>query len=149
MLLRAADIARLVAGELAGDPDVVVTGVAGIREAGPSDATFLSSPRYHAALTTTRAAVVIVGRDIVLNTNRTVIRVDDPVAAFNRLVRQFAPPPPPILPGIDPHAVVAATATLGRDVTIQAHAVVADEAVIGDRCVIGAGCYIGHGVRLG
>lgn len=149
MALRAADIARLVGGELAGDPDAVVSGVAGIREAGPGDVTFLSSPKYRAALANTRAAVIIAGRDVPVNIERTVIRVDDPVAAFTTVVQHFMPPPLTVTPGVDPRAVIAPSATLGSGVTVQAHAVIEDGATVGDRCVIGAGCYIGHGTRIG
>jgi len=154
--LTARDIAQLVHGELTGNPDQIVTGVAGIREAQPGDLAFLASPRYCSALKTTKAAAVILARDAKIETGSDIgasgpvlIRVDDPVAAFTQVVQRFMPPPVRFAPGIHPTAVIAPDAKLGKDVSIQPHAVIEAGAVIGDRTVIGANNYIGHGCVIG
>lgn len=51
--------------------------------------------------------------------------------------------------GIDPAAVVAATARLGAEVSIGAGAVIGEGASIGSRSSIGAGAVIGEGVVIG
>ena len=149
MQLTARDIARLVEGELAGNPEQLVTGLAGIREARPGDVSFLASPKYQAAVKTTHASVLIIARDIEVPFHGTLIRVDNPSEAFAKLVSQVAPRPVRFKPGIHPTAVVAPTAKLGQGVSIQPYAVIEDRAVIGDRTVVGAGGYIGHECRLG
>lgn len=149
MHLTARDIAQLVSGELIGNPDEPVTGVAGIREAQPGDVAFIASPKYFSTLKTTQAAVVLVTRDAKVEFTRTLIRVDNPVQAFTQVVLRVMPPPVKFGPGVHPTAVVAPTAKLGKDVSIQPHVVIEDGAVIGDRAVIGAGTYIGHGCTLG
>jgi UDP-3-O-[3-hydroxymyristoyl] glucosamine N-acyltransferase len=152
----ARQIADLCGGQLTGNPDEPVTGVAGIREARPGELTFVASPKYLSALKTTRATVVIVARDAKIDrgsdpgaTRPTLIRVDHPVPAFMQVVQRLAPPPVGFPPGIHPTAVIAPAARLGTDVSIQPHAVIEDGAVIGDRTIIGAGSYIGHGCVLG
>jgi UDP-3-O-[3-hydroxymyristoyl] glucosamine N-acyltransferase len=145
----ARDIARIVGGELSGDPEQMVTGLAGIREAAPGDVTFLASPKYQAAVKTTRASVLIVAGDLDVSFNGTVIRVGNPAEAFARLVEQVAPPPVTYQPGIHPSAVIASSAELGKKVSIQPHVVIEEGAVIGDRTVIGAGSYVGSECRLG
>jgi len=154
--LRAREIAALVGGQLTGNPDELVAGVAGIREARPGDLTFVGSPKYLSAVATTQAAVVILARDAKVESGSgfpaatpTLIRVDNPVAAFTAVVQRLMPPPVKFAPGIHPTAVIAPNAQLGRDVSIQPHAVIEAGAVIGDRTVIGAGTYIGRGCRLG
>jgi UDP-3-O-[3-hydroxymyristoyl] glucosamine N-acyltransferase len=147
--LRARAIAELVGGQLAGNPDELVTGVAGIREAQPGDLTFVANPKYFSAVATTQAAVVILSLQAKVETTRTLIRVADPVAAFTAVVQGVMPPPVKFAPGIHATAVIAADAKLGRDVSIQPHAVIEAGAVIGDRTVIGAGTYVGHGCRIG
>jgi len=147
--LTARDIAQLVGGELIGDPDQTVTGVAGIREAQPGDLAFIASPKYYSALKTTQAAVVIVARAAKVEFNRVLIRVDNPVAAFTQVVLRVMPPPVKFAPGVHPTAVIAPDASLGKDVSIQPHAVIESGSVIGDRTVVGAGTYIGHGCRVG
>ncbi len=149
MHLTARDIAELVGGELAGKPDQPVTGVAGVREAQLGDLAFIASPKYFSALKTTQAAVVIVAHDAKVEFVRTLIRVDNPVQAFTKVVLRVMPPPVKYTPGIHPTAVIASTAKLGKDVSIQPHVVIADDAVIGDRTVIGAGTFIGIGCTLG
>ncbi len=139
----------MVRGELSGDPGQVVTGLAGLREATPSDVSFLASPKYQAAVKSTHARVLIVARDLPVDFDGAIIRVDNPSEAFAELVRQVAPPPVKFPPGVHLTAVVASTARLGKDVSIQAHAVIEDRVVIGDRTVVGAGSYIGHESRLG
>jgi UDP-3-O-[3-hydroxymyristoyl] glucosamine N-acyltransferase len=150
--LTARDIAGIVGGEIAGNPDVLCTGVAGIKEARPGDVTFIASPKYAAALKTTRATVIIFPKAMAAAAESlpaTRVLVDNPLPAFAALVQKVAPPPVTFSPGIHPSAVIDPTAQLGRDVNIQAHVVIEAGAVVGERCVIGAGSYIGHGCRLG
>jgi len=79
----------------------------------------------------------------------TLISVENPGKAFEQFVARVVPPPVRFAPGIHPSAVIAATAKLGRDVSIQPHVVIEDGASIGDRTVIGAGSYIGHESKIG
>jgi len=129
--LSARDIADLVGGQLTGNPDEVVAGVAGIRDAQPGDISFVAHPKYFPAAQTTHASVILVPPDAVLETTRTLIRVANPSAAFTKVVAHIVPPPIKFVPGIHPTAVVEA------------------DVVIGERTHIGAGCYIGQGCRIG
>jgi UDP-3-O-[3-hydroxymyristoyl] glucosamine N-acyltransferase len=147
--LTARDIARIVQGELSGNPDEPVTGVAGIKEARPGDVTFVANARYLPALKTTHASVVLVAKNNRLDSTRTLVYVDNPSLAFTKVVEHTAPDPIGQQPGIHPSACVAAAAKLGRNVTIQPYAVVEEGASIGERSVIGAGSYIGHETRIG
>jgi len=139
----------MVGGALTGDPEQLVTGLAGIREAVPGDISFVASPKYQSAVKTTFASVLIVGQDIDVAFGGTLIRVGNPSEAFAKLAEQVGPHPVSYTPGVHPTAIIGPTARLGKDVSIQPHAVVEDGVVIGDRTVIGAGSYIGHESRLG
>lgn len=149
MQLTARDIARLVDGELSGNPDEPVTGVAGIKEAQPGDCTFVANAKYLAALKTTRASVVIVSRKDAVDDGHTIVRVDNPSLAFVKVVEQTAPPPIRREPGVHAGAHVAAGVKFGKNVSIQATAVIEPGVVIGDRTVIGAGSYVGHESHIG
>ena len=143
----------MTGGTLAGNPDTEVTGVAGIKEARASDATFLGSPKYAGALKTTNAAVILLTQaladSVAGSTAATLVIVENPMAAFARLVEKITPSPVQFAPGIHPSAVIAPTAQLGANVSIQPQAVIEAGAVIGDRTVIGAGNFIGTGSRVG
>jgi UDP-3-O-[3-hydroxymyristoyl] glucosamine N-acyltransferase len=139
----------MVGGELAGDPERLVTGLAGIREAVPGDVSFLASPKYQAAVKMTGASVLIVATDLDITFGGTLVRVNDPSEAFAKLVSQVAPRPVSFKPGVHSTAVIAPTARLGKDVSVQPCAVIEDGVVIGDRTIIGAGSYVGHECRVG
>ena len=153
MQLTAREIAAVVGGKLVGNPEVPVTGVAGIKEARPCDATFVGSPKYAAALKTTHAAVILLTQtladSVVGQLTATLVVVENPMAAFARLVEKITPPPVRFAPGIHPTAVIAATVKLGAGVSVQPHAVIEADVSIGDRSVIGAGNFIGPGWRIG
>ena len=133
--------------------DVLVTGVAGIKEARPGEATFVGSPKYATALRTTRAAVILLTQSladtVVGQIAATLVVVENPMAAFARLVEKVTPPPVRFEPGIHPTAIIAPTARLGAGISVQPYAVIEADVVIGDRTVIGAGNFIGPGSRIG
>jgi UDP-3-O-[3-hydroxymyristoyl] glucosamine N-acyltransferase len=147
--LTAREIAQLVGGQLAGNPDVVVTGCAGVREARPGEVTFVGHPKYLAMAKKSLASVIIIDNASQLSVNCALVRVGNPQQAFVKVVQHFMPPPVPYPPGIHPTAVVSPGATVGRDACIQAHVIIEDGAMIGDRCVIGAGSFIGQRCRIG
>jgi len=147
--LTARDIAGTVGGKLSGNPDEIVTGVAGIKEAQPGDLTFVGSPKYFSALKTTRASVVILASNAKVASDRTLIRVDNPLRAFATAVEHIVPPPIQFKPGVHRSAAIAPTAKLGKDVSIQPFVVIEDDAVVGDRTVVGAGSYVGNESQVG
>jgi len=145
----AREISELLGGELVGDGDVVVTRLTGILSAGKGDVTFLARSAYAARARASQASVIIVGRDWKEPLPQTLIRVENPSAAFQRLTEATAPPPVKFAPGIHPTAVIAPDAILGKGISVQPYAVIEPGAVIGDDTVIGAYVYVGHEVRIG
>jgi UDP-3-O-[3-hydroxymyristoyl] glucosamine N-acyltransferase len=146
--VRLDDLAARIGGVLHGDPAVEVTGVAGLREAGPADLAFFADPRYEADAAATRAAAILVAathRPFA----RPVIEHRDPLRAFYSAAALLHPPPPSPPPGIHPTAVVGAGVRLGDGVTIGAHAVIESGAAIGERTIVSALAYVGRGVRIG
>jgi len=147
--LTAAEIAAAIGGRVDGDGTVVVRGVAGIREAGPEDASFVAGRRYLRHAADTRAAVVLVPEDWDGECPATLIRVRNPEAAFSRVAEMFAPPPIVPPPGVHPTALVAEDARLGEGVSIGPYVVVEPGARIGDRTTLMAFCYVGHESEVG
>jgi len=146
--IRLSEVARLVGGRVVGDAAVEVSGVAGLREAGPGEISFLARKDYAPLLASTRAAAVIVGRDAPACATPVVV-VDDPDAAFSRVVERFTPAPDPLSPGVHPSASVDPSAVLGAGVSVGPCAVVEGGARVGDRTVLRAGSYVGRGARIG
>ena len=147
--LSVAEIAGRLRGRVEGNPEAVITGLAGIREAEHGDLSFIANSRYVAAAAVTKATAVIVAEDWSRPCSATLIRVNNPDKAFAETAVWFASPPVIFQPGIHPTAVVAEGAKIGSNVFIGPYCVIEPDVVIGDRCVIYAGCYIGHGSLIG
>ena len=149
--LSAEKIAEIVKGKIVGDPNRIISGVSGIRDAKPTDLSFVGSKRYEKQLADTGAGIVLVCADLASASteNRTLIVCGNVDYAFSVVIALFAEEPPKWPVGIHPSAVVSPKAVIGQGVSINANAVIEDGAQIGDGTVIGAGCYIGHDAKIG
>jgi UDP-3-O-[3-hydroxymyristoyl] glucosamine N-acyltransferase len=143
-----AELARLLDARLIGDPDVEITGVAGVREAGTGDLTFLVNPRYEIYLATTRASAVLLSEPRI-GTHMAQLISPEPYFAFLAAVKIFRQERPRPAIGVHPAAVVGPGVTLGKDVSIGPCAVVEEGATLGDGAVVMAHSYVGHRARLG
>jgi UDP-3-O-[3-hydroxymyristoyl] glucosamine N-acyltransferase len=142
------ELAALLDATLLGDGEIVITGVAGIREARPGDITFLVNPRYELYLAESNASAVLVSEARAdCPTAQLVAR--EPYLAFLKCVKIFRQerPRPPV--GIHPTAVIGPNVTLGKDVSIGPYAVIEEGAVLGDGATVMAHSYVGHGAHLG
>ncbi len=146
-IMQSAELARVLGAELRGDPELEITGVAGIEEAGPGQVTFIANPRYAALARTTQAAAILVAPDFPAIPAAT-LRVKNPYLAFARAVELFYSPPA-WTPGIDPAAAVHPTAKIGARAHIGPFAVIGENATIGDDAVILPHVVIYPGVRIG
>ncbi len=142
------EIAVLVSGEVSGDGNVVITGVAGIEDARQGDITFLSNPKYAPYLERTRASAIIVGKDVPAP-GRDIIRVENPSLAFTKCVSFILPQDVKHPEGINPASSVSRSAKLGKNAAVGAFSVIEDGAVIGDNTVVYPNCYIGRNASVG
>jgi UDP-3-O-[3-hydroxymyristoyl] glucosamine N-acyltransferase len=141
------EIADLVGGKYDGERDIRVTGVAPLADAGESQLSFLSNPKYATELETSRAAVVLVADDHPGKSSR-FIRVKNPYFAMATVVaRYFAGRPAPA--GISPQASVSASAKLGRNVAVGPFTTIGDGVVIGDDALIYSNVTIEAGSVIG
>ncbi len=145
---RLKEIAKLIGGVVIGDGNTQITGICGIREAGPGHLTFIANSKYQHLLETTRASAVITSRDIP-SAPLPIIQADNPSLAFAKLASLVNPEVEQRPHGISPKAVLGKRVRLGKGAAIQAFAVIEDEVEIGDRTVIYSGCYIGRRTRIG
>ena len=140
-------LARLVNGTVAGDGEVEISSARALKEAGPGEICFLDSAKAIGELQACRAAAAVVPM-AVETAGIPLIRVEDPLLAFAAIFSHVHDLPPPEPPGIDPRAVVHATARIGADACIAPLAQIGAGTVIGDRCRIGAGVVIGRNCAL-
>jgi UDP-3-O-[3-hydroxymyristoyl] glucosamine N-acyltransferase len=141
------ELARLVGGDLEGDPALPIHGFASLESAGPTDLSFVASTRHLDAARRSAAAALIAPPALDLG-GRPAIRVAQPYAAVAGVLALFFPEPT-ILPGVHPTAHVAASAWVAPDATVSAFAVVAEDAVIEARAALHPHVYVGPECRVG
>ncbi|MDA8078908.1 MAG: UDP-3-O-(3-hydroxymyristoyl)glucosamine N-acyltransferase [Nitrospiraceae bacterium] len=141
------ELAEILGGSVIGNPEVEITGAAGIREAQPGQITFVSSPRYLKHLFQTKASCVIV-KDNVESAPAPLLKVENPQYAFARALELFYPRQAAPA-GISDKAVVSPKASLGPGVTVMPFAYIGDDAVIGEGTVIAPFVFIGERTRIG
>lgn len=141
------EIAEKVNGEIRGDADTILTGVATIEDAGQGDLTFLANPKYAHFMETTTASVIICSRETQVP-EKTLLLVDNPYLAYAKLVGLFAPPKKES-GTVDGRAILGADVHIGKNVSIYPFVFVGDNCVIGDNVTIYPFCYLGEGVTIG
>jgi len=146
--VKAKDIADTVEGELAGNPDQPVSGVAEPVDAGPEDLVFILEEGRLKEAGGARFGTVVTTLSPEKISAEAVIRVADGRLAMAKALALFQEAHLP-QPGIHPDACVESDVLLGNDLRIGAYAYVATEAAIGARTVIYPNCYIGRGARIG
>jgi UDP-3-O-[3-hydroxymyristoyl] glucosamine N-acyltransferase len=154
MSIRLGKLVERLGGQLTGDAEREVSGIAPLDAANASHVTFLSNPKLRTQATQTQAAALILSPadDVAIGPSFQGARIvaDNPYSYFARTAQLFVELYAiPVVPGVhpsasvDPSAQVAALAYVGPHVTIEAGA------VIGDQAVIDAGCFIGRGAKVG
>ena len=145
--MKLGEIARRLDCDLEGSGETEITGVRGLDEAGPTDLSFVANRKYTPKIKTTRAAALILSRELPKPQQAT-LRSDDPYTAFAQALKLFYQPPSP-KPGIHPAAVIAPTAKLGQNLSIGPYVVIEDDVEIGDDAVLKSFAMIYQGARIG
>ena len=101
-----------------GDGEREITGAAPVDAASPEDLTF-AGPKAFAAARATKAGCAIVPASFE-NTGQTVLRAENPRLAFAGAIGLLFPPPP-LVPGAHPTAVIDATAQVHSSAEIGPH----------------------------
>lgn len=148
------ELAAQIGAEVLGDGERLITGLATVHDAGPSDITFLANPTYLRFLNDTRAGAVILKPEHAEACPTAALILKDPYLGYAQISHRFDPRPEPLSPTIHPSATVADSAVISEGVSIGAHVHI-DEHVhieagvsIGAGTSIGAGCIVGAQSRL-
>lgn len=159
-------IVESLGGELVGNPQQIVSGLAPLESATPSQLSFLSNIKYQAQLATSHAACVVVApamRDAAVARGACII-TDQPYLYFARLTqlwqkqrRAHAPAEPAVHASavihptaivhpsarIGPLCVIEQGARIGADTVLKSRVTVGEDCVLGQRCIVHAGVVIG------
>lgn len=146
--MKLAEIASILNARLENGPaDTEITGVAGIKEAGPGQLTFVANPKYAAAARSTKASAVIVTEEFPA-IPAAMLRSKNPYLAFAHALELFRQAPR-YTPGVHPTAVVHPSATVGANAHIGAYVVIDQGVEIGRDAVLLPHVVIYRDVRIG
>jgi UDP-3-O-[3-hydroxymyristoyl] glucosamine N-acyltransferase len=140
-------LALLVNGELKGDPDTDILGVAGIHDVKEGEITFLSDAKLLEECARSKASCVIV-KDFIPAMDKPQIAVKNPQYAFAQLLQHFFPRPLFAM-GVSSLAFISPSAIVEKDVSIHPFAHVSDNVTIGRNTVLYPGVCIGEGTVIG
>src|SRR5438445_1723018 len=159
------EIAALTQGTLLGRPDLVITGVAGLSEAGPGDLSFVTDEAASKEAASTRALALLVPRPIDGLASAQIV-VTNPALAMAQVVEKFFVPQRPT-PGVSklvsrgndvvlgegvsiwPFVTLDDRVSIGRGTTLYSNVFVGEGSAIGEDCVIYPNVTIREGVTIG
>lgn len=141
------EIAAMIGGTVRGDEKRMVSDIQPIDEAGENDLTFVANPKYFKLLKTTRAAAILAPPGTV-EPDKNLIIVDDPYAAFGKLLTVFYPVDHgPV--GIHPDAYIEEGARVSPEATVMPRAFISRGACIEKGAVLYPGVFIGQNASVG
>lgn len=143
------EIAERLDGTLDGDGAIEITAVAGLKEAGAGDISFLANPKYASLVAATSASAVIVPNDWDRPAPCALVRVDNSDQSFALAAELFYESVPALPAGIHPTACVADSVQLAENVSVGPNCTIAEGVVIGANTVIQANCVIGYKSVIG
>jgi UDP-3-O-[3-hydroxymyristoyl] glucosamine N-acyltransferase len=143
----AGELAAYLGAEIKGDSGCELRGVAAPDGAKSTDLIYVDSPR-HAERAAKSPANCVLAEPGTQFPGKVVISVREPKLAFAKAAAWLLTPTENGF-GIHPTAIVAASAVLGRSITIGPYVVIEEKVKIGDGCVIEAFCFLGAGAQLG
>ncbi len=151
MTISALQIASIINGQIAGNPDVTVNSFGKIEEAQQGQLAFLANAKYEEYLYTTAASVIIVNESLELKqaVSATLIKVADAYTAFATLLSKYQEIQKQQLKGIQQPAYIDSTAKMGENVFIGAFAYLSENVSLGNNVKIYPHVFIGDNVRVG
>ena len=135
-------IASIVSGQLFGDAEKRILGVAPFETVNPDQITFAAGSKFLKKMDGINAGAIIVPKTFGSRPDANLIAVENPQLAFTKVVELF-------FPGHRPSPKLNAQALIGKDVQLADSIYIGPFATIGDRSAIGELTFIHPGVFIG
>lgn len=143
------EISQKLNGQLYGDAQEKIFGVASIEKAQEREITFLANQKYKTQLEKSRAGAVIIDDKAGLTPNIPYIKVKDAYYAFMRAFVLFNPPYNLLSSGIHPSAVIHEVSNIGKNTSIGANCYIGKDVIIGKHTQIFPNSVILNETELG
>jgi UDP-3-O-[3-hydroxymyristoyl] glucosamine N-acyltransferase len=152
MEFSAAQIAGILNGEIHGNPDATVSGLAKIEEGHSGALSFLANPKYEEHIYTTGSTICIVNKTFEpskeLPATLTLVKVEDAYACFAKLLEMYSQLTKK-QPKIENPSFISESASIGDGLYLGAFAYIGENVKIGNNVTIYPNAYIGDNVEIG
>lgn len=145
--MKAKEVAKLIGGELHGDGELELQGVAGLDTARQGDLSFLQEEKFLELARASGASCIITRKGCSVE-GKTNIYVEHPAYAFVTAIEHFHPVQEPA-PGISPTAIIEEGASIAPGAFVGAYALIRSGSHIGKHARIHPFAYIGHDCIVG
>jgi len=142
------EIAREIEAEVVCESDIVVAHVADLEDATKASLSFAASNQYLDKLKNTKAAAVIVPKDLVPACPSIALVSNNPYLSFARAAKLLHPEKA-FVASIHPSAIIYDQCEIGENVYIGPNVVISEKCTIGANCYIGAGTIITAPAKIG
>lgn len=144
--MKLSEIADLIGAQIAGDPEVEITGVSGIKDAQQGDITFLAGKKNLQDAYSTKAFAIIATEKI-KGINASMLVVNNPYLAFARTLDIFYKKPFKSI-GISEKAFIGSDVNFGDHISIYPFVFIQNNVSIGNRVTIYPHVFIGDNVSI-
>jgi UDP-3-O-[3-hydroxymyristoyl] glucosamine N-acyltransferase len=152
MEFTAEQIAGILNGDIQGNPNAIVKGLAKIEEGHAEALSFLANPKYEEYIYSTGSSICIVNKTFAptkdLPSTLTLVKVDDAYACFAKLLEMYNQLSKK-QPKIEQPSFISESASVGEGIYLGAFAYIGDNSTIGANVAIYPNAYIGENVEIG
>jgi len=141
------EFAELVGGTVIGDGATLIEGITNFENPLKGHISFVQDEKGFRTLEASEIACIIVPKQIA-QSSKVLIQIEYPKRAWAQILRELFPARK--FPGtISPHASIAKTAKLGKNVTVESFVTIGENAVIGDNTALCSHVFVGENVKIG
>lgn len=147
-------VKQLAPNKIIGNSAFKITGINEIHKVIAGDLTFVDVEKYYQTALNSAASVILINKAVTPPSGKTLIVLDAPFEAYNKLVRQYRPFSPLnaiisetsfVHPSsiIEPNVILGNHVKIGKNCYIQSNVTIRDYTIIGDQVTIESGAVIG------
>ena len=143
----AGEFAKLVGGTVIGDGTILIEGITNFENPLRGHISFVQDEKGFKTLEASEISCMIVPKQIG-QSSKVLIQVEHPKRAWAQLLRELFPAKK-FSGTVSPHASIAKTAKLGKNVTIESFVTVSENVVLGENAVLCSHAFVGENVKIG
>jgi UDP-3-O-[3-hydroxymyristoyl] glucosamine N-acyltransferase len=151
MKFTAEQIAKILEGEVVGNPNAEVWMLSKIEEGENGSISFLSNPKYESYIYTTKASITLVNNSFTPEAaiSTTLIKVDDAYLSFTKLLTFYDQAKKDSKVGIEQPSLISDTVQYGENLYLGSFSYIGSNVRIGNNVKIYPNCFIGDNVVIG